>query len=107
MVKHIVFFKIKSDFSSEQKKQAANQIVDILKKLPSIIDEIKYYEIGINISDRQTAYDVALISYFDNKNDLETYRFHQAHQQAVQKIKQLTESSCVVDYSDFFRYEKK
>ena len=108
MVKHIVFFKVKKTHNDNEKINLAKQIAEILKPLPKKIPQIKEYEIGINISDRDTAFDVVLISIFENEEGLNIYRFHPEHQKAVEKIKELTQEAAVVDYNQIeFFYSKK
>ena len=96
MVKHIVFFKLKPEL--KDKKQAAQQVVNTLMPLKKLIPQIKHYELGINFAERETAFDIALISEFETRQDLETYRSHPLHRQAVEQIKPLITQTASVDY---------
>ena len=107
MLKHIVFFKVRSDFSAEEKQKAIEKIVSLLSELPSKIEQIKFYEIGVNINDRESGFDVSLISGFENNEQLQIYRNHKDHLAAVEEIKKLTEKSAFVDYEmPKFYFEK-
>ncbi len=102
MVKHIVFFKIKESFD---KIVAAREIIETLSPLKDQIPQIKFYELGINFAERDSAYDVALVSHFDNKTDLDIYRNHPLHKQAVEKIKKFILQTAVVDYETNYEYK--
>ena len=83
-------------------KQDKNKIVSTLKdKLESLkikIPQLKKLETGVNISYRSRAYDLALITEFENETDLEKYRIHPDHQAIVAFIKEIEADSVVVDY---------
>jgi quinol monooxygenase YgiN len=96
MVKHIVFFKIKNDIKN--KSQTANIIIDTLLPLKEKIPEIKFYELGMNFANKTTAFDIALISHFANRDDLDKYRNHPEHIKAAEKIKQYIAETASVDY---------
>ncbi len=95
MVKHIVFFKIKENLD---RSAASREIIETLKPLKDQIPQIRFYELGINFADRESAYDVALVSHFDNKAALDVYRNHPLHKEAVEKIKKYILQTAVVDY---------
>ncbi len=93
MIKHIVSFKLKED-----SKDKAGLIKQELDSLPSKISQIKYFEVGINISDSPAAYDIVLISEFESVEDLDIYRMHPEHRKAVDLINLYRIDSMVVDY---------
>jgi len=95
MVKHIVFFR----FPGNKKKDIIlkdfkRKIEDLKDKIP----EIHHIEAGINFSDRETAYDIALISEFKTEKDLETYRTHPDHLALIDFLNQYERELAVVDY---------
>ena len=96
MVKHIVFFKLKDEI--ENKEQIAKQVIETLYPLKEKIKEIKFYELGMNFANKETAFDIALISHFDSRDDLDTYRSHPEHIKAVEKIKPYINKTASVDY---------
>lgn len=93
MIKHIVFLKVK-----DGNNEIITSLIDQLNRLPSLIKEIKFYEVGKNISKSQNAYDVSLISLFETINDLEIYRSHEQHQKVLSYIKENQIETRVVDY---------
>ena len=98
MIKHIVMFKLKNEYTKEEKQKAAEQIKAALDELPNKISEIKAFEVGINLSNAETAYDLVLVSSFEDIESLNTYRVHPAHQAVVALINEHKKSSAVVDY---------
>ena len=62
MIEHIVMIKLKE---SSVKNDISKKIKSALEALPNLINEIKYYEIGLNISKSPTANDIVLVSRFD------------------------------------------
>ncbi len=93
MVKHIVFFKLK-DNSDENKRKVKEKLMTLKDK----VKVLKHFEVGINFSDTERAYDLALISDFETKDDLEIYANDSYHQEIIAYIKGVTQSSKVVDY---------
>ena len=95
MIHHIVMFKIKEDLNKEEAIQA---IKNALEALPSVISEIKYFEVNINTIHSERSMDLILNSKFDSFEDLSIYQKHPEHQKVVSLIKSLTSESRVVDY---------
>lgn len=93
MVKHIVFFKL-PDNSEANKQAVKDRIMSMQGKLPFV----KHLEVGINFSSEERAFDVALISDFDTKEDLKTYATHPIHLEVIHFIQSLKAVSKIVDY---------
>ena len=98
MLKHIVLFKIPD--SKQDKSKVISILKDKLESLKSKIPELKKLETGVNISDRVSAFDLALVTEFENETDLEAYRIHPDHQEVVYYIKEIGANSVVVDYKN-------
>ncbi len=98
MIKHIVMFKLSDKYTKEERKSIANELKASLDELPQKINEIKEYEVGVNISNAANAYDLVLISTFESMETLEAYRVHEAHQAVVAKIKKHKKETIAVDY---------
>jgi len=93
MVKHIVFFKLPDN--SEANKQA---VKDRIMSMQGKLAFVKHLEMGINFSPEERAFDIALISDFETKEDLQTYATHPIHLEVIHFIKSLDAVSKVVDY---------
>ena len=98
MIKHIVFLKHTNEDSS-LKQDILKELAKRLNSLPSKISEIDSLEVGFNFSDRDSAYDLALLTTFNNESDLNTYRFHKDHLKVIEYIKQSKLQTAVVDYN--------
>jgi hypothetical protein len=93
MIKHIVFFKLKEN-SDEQKKVVKERLMSLKDK----VEVLKNIEVGINFSTEDRAYDLALLTDFNTKEDLSIYANDEYHQEIIKYIKSVTLSSKVVDY---------
>ncbi|MCX7908557.1 MAG: Dabb family protein [Ignavibacteria bacterium] len=98
MLKHIVMFKLKENYLGKPKNELAREIKASLEKLPSLIPQIKFYEIGINELSDPRSFDLVLISIFENKDDLELYRNHPEHKKTLEFILERSLDAKVVDY---------
>jgi hypothetical protein len=98
MLHHIVLFKLSETPGSDQKEKNRLEVKRRLEELPSKIDVIRSLQVGINIVQQERAFDVVLVSTFDNLEDLEKYRVHPAHQEFVAYVGKIREQVASVDY---------
>jgi len=98
MIKHVVMIKLKDYPAAMERKMKLDRIKAELDALPSKISEIKSYEVGINVAVSPTAYDIVLISEFENMKDLMIYREHPEHKKVVEIISEAKENSVVTDF---------
>jgi hypothetical protein len=93
MVKHIVFFKLEDN--SEANKQAVKtRIMSMQGKM----DYVRHLEVGVNFSQEERAFDLALISDFDTKEDLARYAVDPVHVEVVNYLKSINTQTKAVDY---------
>ncbi len=93
MIRHIVFFKL-HDNSEENKKQTKDVILSLRDK----IDVIKFYQVGINFSKEERAYDLTLVSDFGSKDNLKIYANHPEHLKVIALLKSKNTITKVVDF---------
>ena len=98
MIKHIVLFKLKEMESPAEKRKIMENFKSGLESLKSKIPVLRYIEVGINENPAE-AFDIALITEFDNMNDLETYATHPEHIAVTRIIKDVKEGRSCVDYT--------
>ena len=98
MFKHIVRWKLMNEAFGKSKEANANEMKRILETLPENIDEVRGYEVGINIGNSAAAFDIVLISAFDSVDDFNTYQEHPEHQKVDDFIRQIQSEAKVVDY---------
>ena len=97
MIKHIVMWTVK-ETADHDKEQNVQLVKEKLAALPTLIKEIKDYEVGINEIQSPAAYDVVLISTFDSWQDLDVYRNHPEHLKVAEFIGAVRDQRAVVDY---------
>jgi hypothetical protein len=98
MIKHIVMFKFKKYAESNNKLGNMQMVKAKLEALPAKINEIKFFEVGVNFSDASVAYDLVLVSEFLSKEALFSYQKHPEHVKVADFVGKVCESRIVVDY---------
>ena len=98
MIKHIVMWKLKEFAEGKNMVENANTIKFQLESLRDKIDQIKFIEVGINLEPSLQAYDVVLISEFENMEDLNTYQNHPEHLKVAEFIGKVRAERVFVDY---------
>lgn len=93
MIKHIVFINV-----PERSEELKAEVKRRLLALPTHIECIRNLEVGLNFCTQERAYDVALVTEFDSKEDLAMYDAHPAHQEFIAYVKSLPVETKAVDY---------
>ena len=93
MVKHIVFFKLK-----DKNPEVEKELQEKLLSLKDHIDLLKDIEVGINFKESERAYDLALVTVFENEEDLAAYAAHPYHLEVLKYIKTVVSDTKVVDF---------
>lgn len=94
MFTHIVLFLLNE--STEENQNKAEQI---LLSMKGQIEELKSLEVGKNGIESVNAYDIALITRFDTRQDYERYVVHPFHvEQVLAKLKPMLKGKVTVDY---------
>lgn len=100
MVKHIILWQLKDEFSAEQKAEIKNEIKSGLEGLAGQIEgllEIKVYTDSLPSSNA----DLMLWSVFENEAALKGYAVHPAHVKvADEKVRPFTKSRSCLDFED-------
>ena len=98
MIKHVVMFKLKE--RAEGRDRTAN-IVELkakLEALPARIEEIRFFEVGINFLQASVAYDLVLVSEFESIDTLYSYQKHPEHVLVADFVGKTCVGRIVVDY---------
>jgi len=98
MIKHIVMFKITDAENKDDRLNKALMMKSVFDNLIERIDTIRFYEVGINSGNSDSAYDLVINSSFDTWNDLEIYTKHPEHQEAIKLNKHIQKVKAVIDY---------
>lgn len=98
MIRHIVLWKFKQEADGKTKRENLQLVKEIIEGLPSKIPEIRQLEVGMNITADSAAYDLALISTFDDESALARYQAHPEHKKLVEALRKVRESRVVADF---------
>ncbi|MBN2104009.1 Dabb family protein [bacterium] len=98
MIKHIVMWTLKEKAEGKSKQENISLLRDRLEALPELIPEIQFYEVGLNISKSDSAYDMVLISHFADQQDLKAYQEHPDHVKVAEFVSRIRDQGAVVDF---------
>jgi hypothetical protein len=95
MLVHVVMFKLHDNVD---KAAVSQEIKARLEALPPRIDVIRRYEVGVNVIASPRAYDMVLVSEFDNRDTLAIYSAHPDHVAVLPYITGNCAHIAAVDY---------
>lgn len=98
MIKHIVLWTFKESALGKTKQDNLKETKVLLEGLKDKIKEVKHLEVGVNFNPGVHAYDLALYSEFESKQDLLAYTNHPEHQKIVEHLGKVRDQRIVVDY---------
>jgi hypothetical protein len=81
MIRHLVLFKLNDGVERDEPRVVAG--VRAFRELGELIPELRFWECGWNISERPIAYDFAINSAVADRDALQRYLAHPAHQAGV------------------------
>jgi len=97
MIKHIVLFKMRDDIDAEQKSTELKVIKAGLEALLGIVPGLRSMEVGINCNPAEK-FDLALVSTFDNLDDLNAYAVHPDHVAVGKRIRAMLDVRACNDF---------
>ena len=89
--------RLKEHESERLKLQNAKKLKSLLEGLEEKINEIKYYEVGLNFSKSPSAFDIVLIFEFENTETLGIYSKHPEHKKVLNFLNEIANEKAVVD----------
>ena len=98
MLKHIVMWRFVEGANGKSRVEHAQYMKEHLEALVGVVPEIRSMEVGVNNNPSASAYDAVLVSLFDNKEALKSYKVHPAHQAGAAYCKEVRELRADVDY---------
>ncbi|WP_406008033.1 Dabb family protein [Streptomyces sp. NBC_00637] len=81
MIRHLVLFKLDEGVGRDDPRVVRGEAA--FRALGGRIEELRFWELGWNISDRPIAYDFAINSAVEDADALKRYIEHPAHQEGV------------------------
>ena len=94
MLTHIVCWKYKP----ETTEQEIETHIAKLKNLPNVISGILSFNAGRDVLHLDRSFDLGLVATYRNREALDVYTIHPAHQQVVALGKQIAEKVVSVDF---------
>lgn len=93
MIRHVVLCKFRTSASEEEREN----VINTLRALGEAIPEVREWSVGKQALPSSTAYDLAIVSGFENEEALEKYRNHPSHVRTKNLLMELADMA-VVDY---------
>lgn len=98
MVKHIILWKLKDEFTEDEKKEIRKGIKDGLEGLKGVISGLCDIHVQSEFLPTSNA-DVMLDSTFESFEALKNYAVHEAHQDVANtKVRPFTEKRMCLDF---------
>jgi len=98
MIKHIVCWKLADQAEGHSKAENARLLKSKLEGLAGRIPGLLKIEAGINFNAGDAALDVALVSEFATRADLDAYQAHPLHRELADWINRVRTQRYIVDY---------
>jgi hypothetical protein len=96
MLTHIVCWKYKVETSAEQRAEHIAR----LRALPDLIPNIISLDVGSDILHLERSFDTGMVAVYPDREALDFYTVHPAHQEVVAFGKQIAEKAISVDFID-------
>ncbi|MFF8381138.1 Dabb family protein [Streptomyces sp. NPDC055815] len=96
MIRHLVLFKLNDGVDRDEPRVVAG--VEAFRALGEQIPELRFWECDWNITDRPIAYDFAINSAVEDKDALQRYLDHPAHQAGVAQWREFA-TWVIADYA--------
>lgn len=94
MLTHIVCWKYKP----ETTEQEIETHIAKLENLPNVISDILSFNVGRDVLHLDRSFDLGLVATYPNREALDAYTIHPAHQEVVALGKQIAEKVVSVDF---------
>jgi len=98
MIRHLVMFKLLDFNTPEEKMKAAETVRTELRAMKKKIPEIQEFEVGINFTVDDAAYDLVINASFSSKESLKAYQVHPNHKAFIIFNKNYSAKKVVLDY---------
>ena len=97
MIEHVVMWKF-ADMAEGKTREENMAIVRArLMALPAVIPEIKFMQLGRDVSRTEMSYDMMLVTRFDSLEALHTYKVHPAHVEVASFVAKVKVARVVLD----------
>jgi hypothetical protein len=100
MVKHIVFWRLRTELSAAERDEALRKIKSGFEALQGVIPGLLRIEVGIDFLHSPESSDFVLYCELESRAALDVYQAHPAHQAMVPVVRDVRVERRVVDYED-------
>ena len=94
MLTHIVCWKYKQEATAEQRAEH----IERLRALPDVIPNITSFDVGSDILHLERSFDTGLVAVYPDREALDVYTDHPAHQEVAALGRQIAEKVVSVDF---------
>jgi len=98
MIHHVVLWKLLDGENGKSKEENFQLINGLLSALPPLIPELRSLSVVKNENPVASNMDVALLTTFDNMEDLNTYVNHPEHVKVGPSIRSAVSARSAIDY---------
>ena len=97
MIEHVVMWKFADNAEGKTREENMAIVRERLFALPAIIPEIKFMQIGRDVSRTEMSYDMMLVTRFESLDALHTYKVHPAHVEVASYVAKVKTARVVLD----------
>ncbi len=94
MLTHIVCWKYKEETTSDERAEHIAR----LRALPDVIPNITSFDVGSDILHLERSFDTGLVAVYPDREALDVYTDHPAHQEVAALGRQIAEKVVSVDF---------
>lgn len=96
MIRHIVMWKLSAE-TPEGRERAAAEITEALEGLVGVVPSIRAFTVSRNGEDVEGNSDLVLDALFDDREGLDAYIVHPAHQDVVAIVRARVNGRAAID----------
>ena len=97
MIEHVVMWKFADTAEGKTREENMAIVRARLMALPAVIPQIKFMQIGRDVSRTEMSYDMMLVTRFESLEDLHTYKVHPAHVEVASYVTKVKVARVVLD----------
>ncbi|MDD1746855.1 MAG: Dabb family protein [Methanomassiliicoccales archaeon] len=98
MIRHVVLWRLKEQAEGRSRLENAKMIKVHLEALPDLVPEIRRLEVGADVLNEGSSWDLCLIVEFDDLEALKRYQDHPEHKRVAELVALTRDQRAVVDY---------
>ncbi|MDE6313854.1 MAG: Dabb family protein [Lachnospiraceae bacterium] len=98
MIRHIVMWNIKEEFTQEEKKKVCEKMAEGFLPLKELVPNVLDLQVEINTMESSNR-DFMLLVDFPDEEALKSYQVHPEHVKAASYVKEVTVNRVCFDYA--------